>query len=216
MTRCDISLYAIIDPNRCAHRPLPELAAAAARGGVTLMQYRDKTADTRTLVSRAGHIRQALEPYSVPLLINDRVDVALAAQADGVHVGQSDMSTADARRLLGEDAIVGLTLKNKGHAHAAPCELLDYVCIGGVYTTLSKDNPSSIGLAGWSDVAEVVRGRAPDMPVGAIAGIDSSNLAAVLANGADGAAIISAIFMADDVESAARELKSIVTAGQKT
>ncbi|MEP1206762.1 MAG: thiamine phosphate synthase [Rhizobiaceae bacterium] len=209
MNSCDISLYGIIDPHRTRARPLADLTRAAADGGITLLQYRDKDADTRTLIENATIIKRALENYNVPLLINDRVDVALAVDADGVHVGQSDMSPRDARRLLGARAIIGLTIKSVDNAKAAPLDLIDYACIGGVYSTLSKDNPSNIGLDGWRSIAGHFRETAPKLPVGAIAGIDASNLAAVLENGADGAAIISAIFMADDVAAATRELKLI-------
>lgn len=210
MNPCDISLYAIIDPFRTRNRPLTDLTKAAADGGITLLQYRDKQADTRTLIDNAATIKRVLEPYQIPLLINDRVDVALAVGAEGVHVGQSDMKPVDARRLLGRDAIIGLTIKSIGNAEQAPLDLIDYACIGGVYTTLSKDNPDSIGLEGWATIASVFRQSSRDLPVGAIAGIDATNLGEVLQNGANGAAIISAIFMADDVEAATRKLKKIV------
>ncbi|MEM1317699.1 MAG: thiamine phosphate synthase, partial [Pseudomonadota bacterium] len=116
----------------------------------------------------------------------------------------------DARDLLGDDAIIGLTIKNRRHASEAPVDLLDYVCIGGVFNTLSKDNPTAIGLDGWSSVAGHFRQTAHRLPVGAIAGIDETNCADVISNGADGVAIISAIFMADDVEAATRDLAKIV------
>ncbi|MGI9366203.1 MAG: thiamine phosphate synthase [Rhizobiaceae bacterium] len=210
MNPCDISLYAILDPHRTQGRPLTDMAKAAADGGITLLQYRDKEAGTRTMVKNAERIKRALDPYSIPLLVNDRVDVALAVEADGVHVGQSDMKPVDTRRLLGPNAIIGLTIKTVEHAQQAPLDLIDYACIGGVYSTLSKVNPGNIGLEGWASISSVFRQKCPTMPVGAIAGIDASNLQAVLENGADGAAIISAIFMADDVEAATRELKNIV------
>ena len=210
MNKCDISLYAIIDPERTRGRPLGDLVKSAADGGITLLQYRDKLSDTRSLISNAEIIKNALSSYSIPLLINDRVDVALAVEAEGVHVGQSDMAPADARRLLGADALIGLTIKSLENARAAPLDVIDYACIGGVFTTLSKDNPSNIGLQGWAQVADHFRQAAPNLPVGAIAGIDADNLASVLNNGADGAAIISAIFMADDVTGATKQLKSII------
>ncbi len=209
MNHCDISLYGIIDPQRTRGRPLADLTKQAADGGITLLQYRDKNADTRTLIDNAATISRALEPYQVPLLINDRVDVALVIEADGVHVGQSDMAPEDARRLLGPNAIIGLTIKSIENAQNAPPDVIDYACIGGVYSTLSKDNPSNIGLQGWQSIAAHFRQVAPQMPVGAIAGSDADNLEAVLRNGADGAAIISAIFMADDVTAAPSELKQI-------
>ena len=210
MNPCDISLYAILDPERTRDRDLVEMAHCAAEGGVTLVQYRDKTSDTRQLVDNARAIKSALLPFNIPLLINDRVDVALAAEVDGVHVGQSDMHPADVRALMGKHAIVGLTIKTEQHAHEAPLELLDYVCAGGVYSTLSKHNPSNIGIEGWQLIHQVFKDLNAEMPVGAITGIDESNLADVLNAGADGAAIISAIFMADDVTVATQRLKSIV------
>ncbi|MEM1040571.1 MAG: thiamine phosphate synthase [Pseudomonadota bacterium] len=210
-SKLDIALYGIIDTARCAARPLDDLVRLAVEGGVTLLQYRDKTSDTRTLVANARLIKSALTESGVPLLINDRVDVALAAEADGVHIGQSDMMPADARSVLGEAAIIGLTVKTTGQAQAAPLDLIDYACIGGVYATLSKDNPNAIGIEGWQDVAEPLRTRAPQFPVGAIAGIDASNAAGVMEAGADGVAIISGIFMQDDVRAAARTLSEIVS-----
>lgn len=210
MNECDISLYGILDPARCRERPLADMARAAADGGITLLQYRDKQGDTRSLVDNAASIRAVLEPYRIPLLINDRVDVALAMGADGVHVGQADMHASHARSLLGSEAIIGLTIKSPQDAASAPVGFIDYACIGGVYATLSKNNPTSIGLSGWREAAAPLRRIAPGLPIGAIAGIDETNLAAVLQNGADGAAIISAIFMADDVEAATRRLKKLV------
>ena len=210
MNKCDISLYAILDPSRTRGRPLVDMAVSAAKGGATIIQYRDKNADTRVLIENAREISMRLKPYNVPLLINDRVDVALASGADGVHVGQSDMSPQDARQLLGGEAIIGLTLKTDEHAMAAPADMLDYVCIGGVFDTLSKDNTTSMGVDGWSHVAKRFRQIKSALPIGAIAGIDASNIQSVLGAGADGAAIISAIFMADDVEVATRTLQSII------
>lgn len=207
---CDISLYAIIDPRRTRGRDLGELVRAAARGGATIFQYRDKEADTRTLVENARMLVAALEPFGVPLLVNDRVDVALAAGAQGVHVGQTDMTPADVRSLIRGDMIVGLTIKNAEQARSAPIDLIDYACIGGVYDTLSKDNPSAIGIDGWQAAAAPLRERKPDLPIGAIAGIDSANAGGILKAGADGIAVISSIFMADDVEAAAAELAAII------
>src|SRR4029077_12677947 len=162
-----------------------------------LVQLRDKRGDTRSMVERARALKAALAPFGVPLLINDRVDVALAAGADGAHVGQDDMAVADARRLLGRDAIVGLSVKTAAQAEAAPIELLDYVGIGGVFATTSKDNPDPpIGVAGFARIGAVFRRRAPQLPLCAIAGIDASNAGSVVAAGADGVAVISALSLA--------------------
>src|SRR5690606_21631927 len=111
--KVDLSLYVLVDPAQSRGRPLAEAAAAAARGGATLIQLRDKTGSTRALVDAARSIRAALAGTGVPLLVNDRVDVALAAEADGVHLGREDMAVPDARRLLGPDAIIGATVRSE-------------------------------------------------------------------------------------------------------
>jgi thiamine-phosphate pyrophosphorylase len=188
------------------------LAQRLAAGGATLVQLRDKQSDTRVMVERARAIKAAL-PANIPLLINDRVDVALAAGVDGVHVGQTDMTAEDARRLLGPDAIIGLSIKSVAQAEVAPLELLTYVAIGGVFATTSKNNTSApIGLDGLQCIATVFRHRAPKLPICAIAGIDASNAAEVITAGADGVSVISALSLVDDPTAAARALRAVVDA----
>jgi thiamine-phosphate pyrophosphorylase len=215
--RVDLRLYALVDPERAAGWRLPDLAARAVDGGATLVQFRDKQATTRCMVEQARAITAALAASRVPLIVNDRVDVALAAGADGVHVGQDDMDPADARRLLGPQAIIGQSIKTLAQARAAPVEHLDYVAVGGVFATTSKDNPDPpIGLDGLKAIVAVLRARAPDLPVGAIAGIDESNAAGVIAAGADGIAVISALsFAPDTVQAAARLRRAVDTALKK-
>src|SRR5262245_54539092 len=206
----DLRLYALVDPERANGRTLDEVARRVAAGGATLVQLRDTTGDTRRMVSTARAVKEAL-PAVVPLLINDRVDVALAAVADGVHVGQDDMAVDDARRLLGPQAIIGLSIKTVEQAEAAPVDLLDYVAIGGVYVTTSKDNPDPpVGVAGLTRIAQVLRRRRPELPICAIAGIDASNAAATIKAGADGVAVISALSQIGSPPDAARELRAIV------
>jgi thiamine-phosphate pyrophosphorylase len=209
----DLRLYALIDPERAGKRGLADLARLVAQGGATLVQLRDKLSDTRPMVERARVIKAALAPFHVPLLINDRVDVALAAGADGVHVGQTDMAVEDARLLLGPDAIIGLSIKTAAQAEAAPIEALDYAAIGGVFATASKDNPSPpIGPAGLAGIAAIFRRRAPEFPLCGIAGIDATNAGDTIAAGADGVAVISALSLVNDPQSAARALRGIVDA----
>jgi thiamine-phosphate pyrophosphorylase len=208
----DLRLYAIVDPERLGGHELPDLARQLAAGGATLLQLRDKHSDTRVMVERARTIRAAL-PANIPLLINDRVDVALAAGADGVHVGQTDMAPEDARRLLGRDAIIGLSIKSVAQAEAAPLQLLTYVAIGGVFATTSKNNTAApIGLAGLQRIAAVFRRRAPKLPICAIAGIDIGSAAEVITAGADGVSVISALSLAADPKEAARALRAVVDA----
>jgi thiamine-phosphate pyrophosphorylase len=211
MMRVDLRLYALVDPERAGGRDLAVLARLVALGGATLVQLRDKHSDTRRMVARARAIKAELAPLNVPLLINDRIDVALAAGADGAHVGQDDMAVEDARRLLGADAIIGLSVKTVEQAEAAPLDLLDYAGIGGVFATSSKDNPSPpIGPDGLARIVGVLRRRAPQFPLCAIAGIDASNAGETIAAGADGVAVISALARKDDPRAAARDLRGVV------
>jgi len=209
----DLRLYALVDPERAGGRDLAELAWQLAHGGATLVQLRDKHGSTQAMVETARSIRQKLAPLGVPFLVNDRADVAFAAGADGVHLGQDDMTVEDARRLLGPHAVIGLSIKTLEQAARAPVEHLDYVCIGGVFATSSEDNPDPpIGLAGLRAIFAKMRARDPDLPIGAIAGIDASNAASVIAAGADGVAVISALSLAADPQAAARDLRAIVEA----
>jgi thiamine-phosphate pyrophosphorylase len=206
----DLSLYAIVDPTVAGGHSLINLARHIATSA-TLVQLRYKNAETRALVEEARALHAVLKPARVPLLVNDRVDVVLAAGVEGVHIGQTDMAPADARRLLGRGAIVGLSVKTLAEAAAAPLELLDYVAIGGVFATTSKDNTAKpIGLGGLNAIAKAVRARKAGYPICAIAGINAANAASVIAAGADGVSVISALSLAADPSEAARALRAAV------
>jgi len=206
----DLRLYALVDPAVAGGRTLTGLAGLIA-GRATLVQLRDKHGSTRAMVNEARALRSALEPAGVPLLINDRVDVALAAEADGVHIGQNDMSAADARLLLGRTAIIGLSLSTVQQAQAAPLDLLDYVGIGAVFATGSKDDATApIGVSGLRDIVQTVRARKPGFPICAISGINAGNAAETIAAGADGVAVISALSLAADPAKAAQDLRAVV------
>jgi thiamine-phosphate pyrophosphorylase len=207
----DLRLNAIVDPERSGGHNLADLARLCAEGGATLIQLRDKLSDTRAMVATARAIKQALAPFGVPFVVNDRIDVALASGADGVHVGQDDMAVEDARKLLRPGAIIGLSIKTVAEADAAPIDLLDYVGSGGVYVTLSKKQKSSpIGPEGLARVIGALHRRAPKLPVCGIAGIDSGNAAAVIAAGAAGVAVISAVSLTPDPAGASRALRKVV------
>jgi len=211
--RLDLRLNAIVDPERAGGFALADLAARCVRGGATLVQLRDKHSETRSLIEQARAIKRALSPFAAPLVVNDRVDVAMAAGADGVHLGQDDMAAEDARRLLGPGAIIGLSIKSVQEVEAARLDLVDYVGSGGVYATASKQQKNApIGAAGLARIIAVLRRRAPDLPVCGIAGIDASNAGEVIAAGGDGVAVISALSLVPDPEAAARELREIVDA----
>ena len=211
--RLDLRLNAIVDPERAGGHQLADLAARCVRGGATLVQLRDKHSETRTLIEAARAIKRSLAPSAVPFVVNDRVDVAMAAGADGVHLGQDDMAVEDARRLLGSHAIIGLSIKSVEEADAARLDLVDYIGSGGVYATSSKQQKNApIGPIGLARIIAVLRRRAPDLPICGIAGIDASNAAEVIAAGADGVAVISALSLVPSPETAARQLREIIDA----
>lgn len=209
----DLRVYAVLDPARSRGRPLGELATAAAQGGATLVQLRMKGVTTRDFMDAAHEVAAALAPTGVPLVVNDRVDVALAAAAQGVHVGQEDMPAADARRLLGPDAILGVTVHHPHEADAIEVGTASYAGLGPLFRTESKDpGDPPLGFEGLARLIGHLRRRLPGLPVTAIAGIDHRNAAAAIAAGADGVAVISDIFMADDPEAATRRLRQAVDA----
>ncbi|KQR30619.1 thiamine-phosphate pyrophosphorylase [Rhizobium sp. Leaf155] len=211
MTKIDYRLNAIVDASLSDIAPLPELAALAAHNGATIIQYRDKTASTRQMIDQARAIVEALKGTGVPLVINDRVDVAMATGADGVHLGADDMDADTARRLLGPDAIIGLTVKSMADARHVAQAPTDYACIGGVFETTSKVNPDTpVGLAGLRQIRTYLRNERSDLPVGAIAGITLERVPDVISAGADGVALISALFRTDDIATTAQAFRNAV------
>ncbi len=199
----DWTLYLVTDRRLAGARPLPDLVAAAVRGGVTAVQLREKECGTREFVELARALKALLAPVGVPLIVNDRVDVALAACADGVHVGQSDMPCPDVRRLLGPSAIIGLSVETLEQALAAPDDI-DYLGVSPLFSTPTKtDTAPAWGLDGLAALR-----RASRLPLVAIGGIHSGNAASVIRAGADGIAVVSAICCAPDPELAARALRT--------
>lgn len=208
----DLRLYALVDPAVAGGYTLPELARRIA-DSATIVQLRDKHGSTRQMLEETRALSAILKPRKIPLLINDRVDIALAAEADGVHVGQDDMPAAEARRLLGRGAIIGLSLTMPQHAREAPLDYLDYVAIGAVFATGSKgDANAPIGLDGLREIVRTVRARDAAMPICAISGINEGNAGEVIAAGSDGVAVISALSLASDPATAARSLRRAVDA----
>jgi thiamine-phosphate pyrophosphorylase len=216
MEQVDLRLYAIVDPEHGGGHDLIDLARAVAAGGATLVQLRDKVSRTPDMIAEARALKATLAPFGVPLIINDRVDVALAVGADGVHVGQDDMSVAEARDLLGPAPFIGLSVRTEQQAAAAPLAILDYVGIGGVYGTTSKaSGKNAIGLDGLRRVIQVFRHRIGNFPACGIAGITVTNAEAVIEAGADGVSVISALSYQPDPAAAARQLRAVVDAALK-
>lgn len=209
--KADFSLYLVAVPQYCEGRPVEEVVSAAVDGGVTLVQLRDKECTTREYVELALRLKDLLRPHGLPLIINDRVDVALAVEADGVHLGQADMPPALARELMGPEAIVGLSVDSHEQAMEAETLDVDYLGVGPVYSTSTKaDTAPEWGPEGL----EMLRAESRHVLVG-IGGIDAENAADVMRAGADGVAVVSAICGADDPRRAASELRRAVEAGRR-
>ena len=201
----DLSVYLITDPLLCAGRGVVETALGAVRGGASVVQLRDKHASDAVLIEQGRALKQALTGTGALLIVNDRIHVALAIGADGVHVGQSDAAAATARAALGPDAIVGLSIQTLAHAETLDPEIIDYVGVGPVFATDTKpDHAAPLGLDGLARVC-----AASALPAVAIGGLKPEHVDAVFAAGAQGLAVVSAICAAADPESAARAFRRL-------
>ena len=197
----DYSIYLVTD-EACLHgRPLLECVEEALAAGVTLVQYRAKAADGGVLYAEACKLKELCDKYNVPLIINDRLDIALAVGAAGVHLGQDDLPCAVARRLLGEDFIIGVSAHNPAEAVQAVSEGADYLGCGAVFGTATKHDVAKLGLENLRAIRKAVA-----VPMVGIGGITADNYAEVLATGADGAAIVSGILAQDDISAVVKKL----------
>jgi thiamine-phosphate pyrophosphorylase len=204
----DPRLTLVTDGVLAGGRPIEAIVASAARGGVTAVQLRDKSLSDEDLVRLALKLKSILDPDGIPLLINDRVKVAASARASGVHLGQADVSVAEARRVLGPRAVIGLSVETLGQAETARDLDLDYFGVSPVFATPTKpDAGTPWGLAGLREIR-----RRTDRILVAIGGIGTANAADVLDAGADGLAVVSAICAAADPEAAARSLRAVIDA----
>lgn len=203
-----LRLHLVTDSALCGARGMLAVVEAAVRGGVTCVQLREKSLATRAFVERARALKAWLLPLGVPLLINDRVDVALACGADGVHVGQSDMAPEDVRRLM-PGGLIGLSVESLAQLDAAERAPVDYYGISPVFATRSKhDAAPALGLDGLRAIRAGTR-----RPLVAIGGIDAGNAAQVMAAGADGLAVVSALCSSADPEATARDLRAYMSPG---
>ena len=188
----------VTDRDLSLGRSLLEVVGAAVQGGATMVQLREKTAPTRAFLEEARALKALLAPLGVPLIINDRVDIALAVEADGVHVGQTDMPVEIVRALLGPRAIIGLSITNHQQISRPDAALPDYLGLGPLYLQQTKPNAATpLGVEGFRALR-----AATTKPVVAIGGLKADNSAPVLAAGADGLAVVSAIVGAPDVRAA--------------
>jgi thiamine-phosphate pyrophosphorylase len=201
----------VTDRGLSGGRSLDELVAAAIEGGTDCVQLREKQLDTRAFVETAIRLKQLMSARRVPLIVNDRVDVALAANADGVHLGQEDMPVAIARRLLGPNVIIGLSVENWADVERAEAEDVDYLGVSPVFETPTKtDTKGAWGLDGLARIKAFSR-----HPLIAIGGLNQLNIASVIRGGADGVAVVSAICAATSPAAAAATLLACIRAGRR-
>ncbi len=204
--RFDLRLMLVTDAAMTARRGLAETVRAAVGGGVTIVQLRDKETDDAALIATARALRALLRPLGVALIVNDRPAVAKAAEADGVHVGQDDGDPAAARRLLGPEALIGLSVTHAGEVATVDENVVDYVGLGPVFASATKaDAAPPLGLDGLRAIGPRLR-----VPFVAIGGIDAANAGTIMAAGAAGVAVVSAICAADDPRAAAAELRRAI------
>ena len=206
----DLTLYLVVGSDAVGGRALTDVVAAAVDGGVTLVQLREKGVPFEQMVEHARALKDLLAPCGVPLIVNDHLDVALASEADGLHLGQDDGDPQAARDALGLGRILGLSAGDPEEAAKVDPTIVDYAGVGPAYITGSKaDAGDAIGLAGLRKLRACL-----DLPLVAIGGIDADKAADVMTTGVQGVAVVSAICAAADPEAAARKLRETIEAAR--
>lgn len=208
----DYSLYLVTDRGLSRGRTTLDIVKAAVRGGVTCVQLREKECSTLEFVQQALTIKAFLSSPGIPLIINDRLDVAQAVKADGVHLGQTDMPLDMAKTIVGDTMIIGISAESLEDAVEAEKGGADYLGVSPIYTTPTKtDTAPPLGLEGLRQIRQTV-----NIPLVGIGGLNSDNSADAIRSGADGVAVVSAIVAADDPETAAGKLKQIISGARST
>ena len=206
MKRFDLSLYLVLDPDLCHPLGMVETARLAVAGGVTMVQLRDKDASPAQMIAIGRALKAALHGSGVPLIVNDDVEAAIAIGADGLHVGQDDMDAQTARRLIGPDMILGLSVETEALAVAVDPAVVDYIGAGPVFATVTK--PGHKPPVGMEGLARLI--AATSLPAVAIGGLKTGHVEAVLRAGARGLAVVSAICGQPDPQTAAFELSEAI------
>lgn len=206
MRKIDLSLYLVTDRSMLRDYTIPDVVRQAAENGVTAVQLREKKSPTSEFIQLALDLKKILDPLHIPLIINDRVDVALAVDASGVHLGQHDMPVSLARNLLGDDKIIGLSVESEVDVENADALDVDYLGVSPIFQTPTKtDTVTEWGLEGLKKVSLTSR-----YPLVAIGGINHENAERVMQNGADGVAVVSAICTSENPGRAASALRNAV------
>ena len=204
MKNLDLSLYLVTDGSIIGNKSFEFIIEEAIKGGVSIVQLREKELPTRDFLKKAFLLKELSLKYNVPLLINDRIDIAIACDADGVHIGQSDMPYEHARKLLGKDKIIGLSIESFEEAQEAQKFDLDYIAISPVFSTPTKQNTKiEFGIEGIKKICSLTQHKTV-----AIGGINLDNVNEIVSAGVDGICVVSAIMCAENPYLAAIEFKS--------
>ena len=202
--KVDVLLYAITDKGALHGRDIYKAVEDAVKGGATIIQLREKGLDEKTLTEEAAKLTEICHRYNVPLIVNDNVDAAINSGADGVHVGMEDTPVSEIRARVSDEFIIGATAKTVEQAKKAQAEGADYLGVDAVFPSPTKKDAIRITNEQLREIANSV-----DIPVAAIGGISKDNILQLQGSGADGAAVVSAIFAQDDIAEAAAELKKL-------
>lgn len=205
--KCDkktMLLYAVTDRMWTGKETLYQQVEDALKGEITCLQLREKNLDDESFAEEALKIKSLCKKYNVPLIINDNVNIAIKCGADGVHVGQHDMQAENVRKLVGNDMIIGVSARTVEQAVLAEKNGADYLGVGAVFNTSTKTDASSVSFETFSEICKAV-----SIPVVAIGGISKKNILKLSGLGANGVAVVSAIFSAENIEQECRELRSL-------
>lgn len=205
MEKINYELYLVTDTNICPREKLVSVTESAIKGGVTLVQLREKDISTREFFAEASELKKLCKHHNVPLLINDRIDIALAVDADGIHIGQSDMPLKVSRKILGPNKIIGLSAGNVNQAVEAVNDGADYLGVGAVFPTSTKRDASNVGI----DMLKQVR-KSVDIPIVGIGGINPNNISQLYGSGIEGVAVVSCIMGSDDPYAVSKQLSKMV------
>lgn len=197
----DYTLYLVTDSALCPREELPSVVEQAIAGGVTMVQLREKDCSSRVFYETALRVQEVTRCYNVPLMINDRLDIALAVDADGLHIGQSDLPAAVARRILGDGKLLGVSAGTVEEARRAVADGADYLGVGAIFPTDTKEDADAVGIEGLKQIRAAV-----DVPIVGIGGLKENNLTLMKGAGMDGIAVVSAIVGQKDPRGAAQQL----------
>lgn len=206
----DYTLYLVTDRDLMSTETLEQAVEDACKGGVTLVQLREKHASRLEFVDLAYRVKRICDKHGVPLIINDEPEIAVEIGAAGVHVGQEDLEASRVREIVGPDAIVGVSAATVAEAQAAQRAGADYLGVGGIASTATKPEAGVLTIEELREIVESV-----DIPVVAIGGVNARTIPGLLGMGLAGYSIVSAIIAADDIEAASRELRSLIDEGER-